>query len=69
MARDLFTECAEQLANSPDLVSELLAVHQPDAAGWCRGHDAHPERHPCSIRILAELAADRTQTWPASPRP
>lgn len=59
MAKDLFTECAEQLASSPDLVSELLAAHGPTAAGWCRAHEAHPERHPCSIRLLAELAATR----------
>lgn len=57
MARDLFTECAEQLAASPDLVATLLAQHTPTADGWCRSHNVHPERHPCSIRRLAELAS------------
>lgn len=57
MAKDLFTECAEQLAASPDLVAQLLTEHSPRADGWCRGHSAHRERFPCSIRRLAELAA------------
>ena len=57
MARDGFTECAEAIASDPDLVRRLLAEHVPDDAGWCRRHRAHPERHPCSIRRLAELAA------------
>lgn len=56
MAKDLFTECAEQLAGSPVLVAQLLAEHSPAADGWCRGHSAHRERFPCSIRRLAELA-------------
>ncbi|MBW0115326.1 hypothetical protein [Pseudonocardia abyssalis] len=57
MAKDLFTECAAQLAVSPDLVAQLLAEHSPGVDGWCRGHSAHRERFPCSIRRLAELAA------------
>lgn len=57
MARDLFTECAEQLAASPDLIATLLSEHTPTADGWCRSHNVHPERHPCSIRRLAEIAA------------
>lgn len=56
MAEDLFTGCAEQLAVSPELVRQLLADHVSTADGWCREHGAHPERHPCSIRRLAELA-------------
>ncbi len=56
MARDRFTECAEQIATDPDLVGRLLADHVPNPEGWCRCHNAHPERHPCSIRRLAELA-------------
>ncbi len=60
MAKDLFTECADLLGASPDLVAQLLAEHTSTPDGWCRCHSAHPERHPCSIRRLAELAADRT---------
>jgi hypothetical protein len=56
MGQDRYTECAEELAASPDLVDRLLAEHVPTAEGWCRSHNAHPERHPCSIRRLAELA-------------
>lgn len=59
MAKDLFTECADQLAETPDLVAQLLAEHSATAEGWCRGHSAHRERFPCSIRRLAELAAGR----------
>lgn len=57
MADDLYTRCAEQLAVSPDLVRRLLDDHVPTQDGWCREHGAHPERHPCSIRRLAELAS------------
>lgn len=57
MANDLFIGCAEQLATSPDLVGRLLDVHAPSPDGWCTAHQLHPERHPCSIRRLAELAA------------
>lgn len=57
MARDLYTECAAELAASPDLVATLLTEHTATPDGWCRSHNAHPERHPCSIRRLAELAA------------
>jgi hypothetical protein len=39
----------------------LLAEHVPDPEGWCRSHIAHLERHPCSIRRLAELAGGREQ--------
>ncbi len=56
MVKDLYTGCAEQLAVSPDLVAQLLHDHVPNADGWCRGHAAHTERHPCPIRRLAELA-------------
>ncbi len=59
MARDLYTECAAELAASPDLVATLLTEHRATSEGWCRSHNAHPERHPCSIRRLAELAAGR----------
>ncbi len=57
MPEDLYLGCAEQLSASPGLVAQLLRDHQPDAAGWCGVHDTRPERHPCSIRRLAELAA------------
>lgn len=56
MAEDVFTACAEQLAGTPQLVSRLLTDHAPDGHGWCRAHATHGERHPCSIRQLAELA-------------
>ena len=56
MAEDLYTGCAEQLAVSPDLVERLLHDHTAGPDGWCRGHELHHERHPCSIRQLAELA-------------
>jgi hypothetical protein len=59
MVPDAFAACAEQLAASPELVERLLREHAPDHVGLCRAHDAHPERHPCSIRTLAELAAER----------
>lgn len=59
MGRDLYTACADELAATPDLVAKLLAEHTATADGWCRSHNAHPERHPCSIRRLAELAAGR----------
>jgi hypothetical protein len=54
VGKDLFTACAEQL--SPELVTQLLTEHTATADGWCRSHNVHPERHPCSIRRLAELA-------------
>ncbi len=54
MGKDPFTACAELL--SPELVTQLLIEHTPTADGWCRDHVVHPERHPCSIRRLAELA-------------
>lgn len=57
MTTDNYTACAEQLAATPQLVARLLEGHTPTPQGWCRQHDAHPERHPCSIRTLAELAA------------
>lgn len=57
MPDDLHTRCAEQLAVSPMLVRRLLDQHVPTGDGWCREHGSHPERHPCSIRRLAELAA------------
>ncbi|WP_300013674.1 hypothetical protein [Pseudonocardia sp.] len=57
MDRDLYTECAAELAASPDLVASLLTEHRATSDGWCRSHNVHPERHPCSIRRLAELAA------------
>lgn len=69
MARDLFTECAEQLAATPDLVTQLLAEHVANADGWCRSHNAHPERHPCSIRRLAELAGSRDESSPSAVAP
>jgi hypothetical protein len=59
MAKDLFTECADQLATSPELVARLLSEHTPTRDGWCRRHSAHPERYPCSIRQLAQLAVGR----------
>lgn len=67
MARDRFTECAEQLAASPDMVAALLAAHTPTDDGWCRSHNVHPERHPCSIRRLAEIAAGRVDDPPTLP--
>lgn len=62
MATDSFAACAEQLARTPELIAQLLADHSPTPQGWCRMHDAHPERHPCSIRALAELALTLTRT-------
>jgi hypothetical protein len=56
VAEDPFTACAEQLASTPHLVRKLLEDHTPTGDGWCRAHDGHAERHPCSIRQLAELA-------------
>lgn len=61
MGKDLFTACAEQIAASPELVTQLLVEHTARPDGWCRCHDVHPERHPCSIRRLAELAAGHAQ--------
>lgn len=58
VAEDLYTGCAEQVAASPELVRRLLRDHVPTTEGWCRVHGAHPERHPCSIRRLAELARE-----------
>lgn len=55
---DGFAACAAEIAAAPDLVRRILEAHRPDADGWCRAHDAHRERHPCSIRTLAELARD-----------
>jgi hypothetical protein len=57
MATDRFTACAEQLSTSPELVAQLIVEHMPTPDGWCRSHSARPERYPCSIRRLAELAA------------
>lgn len=57
MDNDAFTACAKQLAGTPELVIRLLNDHTPTPQGWCRLHHAHPERHPCSIRVLAETAA------------
>lgn len=57
MSDDLYLGCAEQLSASPGLVARLLHDHQPGGDGWCRAHARRPERHPCSIRRLAELAA------------
>lgn len=59
MADDPFTACAEQLATTPKLVRRLLEDHMPNSDGWCRAHDGHAERHPCSIRRLAEIASSR----------
>jgi hypothetical protein len=56
VAEDPFTACAEQLALTPHLVRRLLDDHSPTEDGWCRGHDTHQQRHPCSIRTLAEVA-------------
>jgi len=56
VAGDPYTACAEELALTPRLVRQLLADHSPTADGWCRAHDGHQERHPCSIRTLAEFA-------------
>lgn len=69
MAKDLFIGCAEQLATSPDLVERLLDVHTSTADGWCTGHQIRPERHPCSIRRLAELAAGYAAERPRVPMP
>lgn len=57
MAEDPYTACAEQLATTPRLVRQLLNDHAPRPDGWCQAHDGHAERHPCSIRRLAEMAA------------
>jgi hypothetical protein len=54
---DPFTACAEQVAATPNLVRQLLVDHTPTPDGWCQAHDGHAERHPCSIRRLAELAS------------
>ncbi|MCO1658332.1 hypothetical protein [Pseudonocardia humida] len=56
MAEDPYTACAEQLALTPGLVRQLLVDHAPTEDGWCQGHHGHHERHPCSIRRLAEMA-------------
>lgn len=56
MAGDPFTACAEQLSTTPRLVRQLLDDHVPTSDGWCRAHDGRADRHPCSIRRLAELA-------------
>jgi hypothetical protein len=56
VAGDPFTACAEQLSTTPRLVRQLLDDHVPTTDGWCRAHNGHAERHPCSIRQLAELA-------------
>lgn len=56
VAEDPFSACAEQLARTPHLVRQLLDDHSPTEDGWCRGHDTHQQRHPCSIRTLAEFA-------------
>lgn len=71
VAKDLYTGCAEQLAMSPRLVGQLLDDHVPTPDGWCRDHGAHPERHPCSIRRLAELARTYVTDLPEplSPEP
>jgi hypothetical protein len=57
MTIDPYTECAQQLALDPDLVQRLLDDHAPRADGWCLAQGGHHQRHPCSIRSLAELAA------------
>jgi hypothetical protein len=59
MPQDPYTACAEQLALAPRLVHQLLTDHRPDEDGWCRAHDGHHDRHPCSIRTLAEFARAR----------
>ncbi len=59
MSQDPFTACAEQLALTPRLVRQLLTDHSPTEDGWCQAHDGHSERHPCSIRTLAEFARAR----------
>ena len=66
MVDDLYTGCAEQLAVSPVLVEALLHDHLPDADGWCSGHAAHTELHPCSIRRLAEMARNYAAERPAA---
>ncbi len=66
MADDLYTGCAEQLAVSPELVERLLEDHVPNADGWCGGHAIHMERHPCSIRRLAEMARNYAAERPAA---
>ncbi len=65
MAGDPFTACAEQLAATPRLVRQLLEDHVATVDGWCRAHDGHAERHPCSIRQLAELARAHLLTAPS----
>lgn len=55
-AQEPFAACAAQLARTPQLVRRILETHVPTGEGWCRAHEAHRERHPCSIRRLAELA-------------
>lgn len=59
---DAFEACAEQLTMTPELITQLLDDHVPIRDGWCQMHDAHPERHPCSIRTLAELALAMTMS-------
>jgi hypothetical protein len=56
VAEDRYRACARELADTPELVAQLLEDHTPRPDGWCRAHDVHAERHPCSIRRLAELA-------------
>lgn len=68
MAEDPFTACAEQLARTPKLVRQLLEDHRPTPDGWCQAHDGHAERHPCSIRRLAEMASARVAAEAATRR-
>lgn len=56
MVRNGFVTAALELADTPELVDRLIQTHVPGPNGYCRAHDAHRERHPCSIRRLADMA-------------
>lgn len=53
---------AEQLAQMPDVITQLLAAHTSDSTGRCVGctrpGTGYPAAtSPCALRQLAELAA------------
>jgi hypothetical protein len=68
MSDGSYGELVSQLAATPQLVAQLLHAHTPTAGGWCRDHHAHRERHPCTIRRLAESAAGRAGMAVDTPR-
>lgn len=51
----------EFMRRQPGMVARLLARHEPDPAGRCRGcrqHDRMTPAHPCPIRLHAQAARD-----------